>query len=78
MDIVYYAVKRTRESIIYGENVERLTSTQILDTVRFFKPDKKQHNQPECFWNAGVVTTDWTTLPESEPMRTEDLCHECK
>eukprot|EP00972_Heterocapsa_arctica_P038319 5641275-Heterocapsa_arctica.AAC.1 len=38
----------------------------------------KEHNQPECFWNAGVVTTDWTTLPDSEHMMAEDLCHECK
>eukprot|EP00972_Heterocapsa_arctica_P100827 14863704-Heterocapsa_arctica.AAC.1 len=38
----------------------------------------KEHNQPECFWNAGVVTTYWTTLPESEHMMAEDLGHECK
>eukprot|EP00972_Heterocapsa_arctica_P058783 8665698-Heterocapsa_arctica.AAC.1 len=38
----------------------------------------KEHNQPECFWNAGVVTTHWTTLPESEHVTAEDLCHECK
>eukprot|EP00972_Heterocapsa_arctica_P054268 7998422-Heterocapsa_arctica.AAC.1 len=38
----------------------------------------KEHNQPECFWNAGVVTTDWTALPESEHVMVEDLCHECK
>eukprot|EP00972_Heterocapsa_arctica_P076996 11354411-Heterocapsa_arctica.AAC.1 len=41
MEIVHYAVKSMRESIIYGGNVERLTSTQILDTLSFFKPDKK-------------------------------------
>eukprot|EP00972_Heterocapsa_arctica_P007365 1074239-Heterocapsa_arctica.AAC.1 len=35
-------------------------------------------NQPECFCNAGVVTTDWTTLPYSEHMMAEDLCRECK
>eukprot|EP00972_Heterocapsa_arctica_P042670 6290554-Heterocapsa_arctica.AAC.1 len=38
----------------------------------------KERNQPECFWNAGVVTTDRTTLPNSEHMMAEDLCHECK
>eukprot|EP00972_Heterocapsa_arctica_P112957 16434642-Heterocapsa_arctica.AAC.1 len=38
----------------------------------------KEYNQPECFWNAGVVTIDWTTLPASEHMLAEDLCHECK
>eukprot|EP00972_Heterocapsa_arctica_P038970 5740683-Heterocapsa_arctica.AAC.1 len=37
-----------------------------------------EHNQPECFWNAGVVSTDWTTLHESEHMKAEDLCHECE
>eukprot|EP00972_Heterocapsa_arctica_P000412 58999-Heterocapsa_arctica.AAC.1 len=41
MEIVYYAVKRMRESIIYGGNAERLTNTQMLDTLRYFKPDKK-------------------------------------
>eukprot|EP00972_Heterocapsa_arctica_P076778 11324236-Heterocapsa_arctica.AAC.1 len=43
-----------------------------------FQARQKEHNQPECFWNAGIVTTYWTTLPESEPMKTEDLCRECK
>eukprot|EP00972_Heterocapsa_arctica_P108034 15911332-Heterocapsa_arctica.AAC.1 len=29
-------------------------------------------------WNAGIVTTDCTTLPDAEHMMAEDLCHECK
>eukprot|EP00972_Heterocapsa_arctica_P005680 838052-Heterocapsa_arctica.AAC.1 len=37
-----------------------------------------EHNQPECFWNTRVVTTDWTALPDSEQMMADDLCHECK
>ncbi len=35
-------------------------------------------NQLECFWNTGVVTADWTTVPETEHMRDIDICHECK
>eukprot|EP00972_Heterocapsa_arctica_P094144 13883923-Heterocapsa_arctica.AAC.1 len=38
----------------------------------------KEQNQPAHFWNTGVVTTDWTTFPESEHMMAEDLCHERK
>eukprot|EP00972_Heterocapsa_arctica_P085842 12650797-Heterocapsa_arctica.AAC.1 len=38
----------------------------------------REHNQPECLGNTGVVTTYWTTLPDSEHMLAEDLCHECK
>eukprot|EP00972_Heterocapsa_arctica_P092354 13620683-Heterocapsa_arctica.AAC.1 len=38
----------------------------------------KEEHQPECFWNAGIATKDWTTLQESEHMKAEDLCHECK
>eukprot|EP00972_Heterocapsa_arctica_P017231 2546324-Heterocapsa_arctica.AAC.1 len=38
----------------------------------------KEQHQPECFWNTGVVTEYWTTLPRSEQMVAEDLCHECK
>eukprot|EP00972_Heterocapsa_arctica_P064237 9479041-Heterocapsa_arctica.AAC.1 len=38
----------------------------------------KEDTQPECFWNAGIVKKYWTALPESEHMKAEDLCHECK
>eukprot|EP00972_Heterocapsa_arctica_P085279 12568283-Heterocapsa_arctica.AAC.1 len=38
----------------------------------------RENNQPECFWNAGAVTTDWTTLPDSEHMMADNMCHECK
>eukprot|EP00972_Heterocapsa_arctica_P038583 5686642-Heterocapsa_arctica.AAC.1 len=38
----------------------------------------KENNQPSSFWNTGLVTTYWTTLPESEHMKAEDLRHECK
>eukprot|EP00972_Heterocapsa_arctica_P034864 5132054-Heterocapsa_arctica.AAC.1 len=38
----------------------------------------KEHNQPECLWNTGVVTTYWTTLPDSKHMMADDLCHDCK
>eukprot|EP00972_Heterocapsa_arctica_P026245 3863114-Heterocapsa_arctica.AAC.1 len=41
METVYYAVNRMRGSIIYGGNAERLTNAQLLDTLSFFKPDKK-------------------------------------
>eukprot|EP00972_Heterocapsa_arctica_P082362 12136599-Heterocapsa_arctica.AAC.1 len=35
-------------------------------------------NKPECFWNAGVITTYWTTLPLTEHMLAEDTYHICK
>ena len=38
---------------------------------------KNLDNKPECFWNTGVVTQDWTTLPESVHMTTPEVCHEC-
>eukprot|EP00972_Heterocapsa_arctica_P046437 6852092-Heterocapsa_arctica.AAC.1 len=38
----------------------------------------QQNNKPECFWNTGVITRDWTTLPKSEHMNQEDTCHPCK
>eukprot|EP00972_Heterocapsa_arctica_P064593 9531754-Heterocapsa_arctica.AAC.1 len=40
MEIVFYAAKRMRESIIYGGTAERSTSIHILDISNFFKPDK--------------------------------------
>eukprot|EP00972_Heterocapsa_arctica_P023171 3412672-Heterocapsa_arctica.AAC.1 len=46
--------------------------------LKLIQARHKEQNQPECFWNTGVVTADWTTLPESEPMKEEDLCHECE
>ncbi len=36
-----------------------------------------EDNKPDCFWTTGVVTKDWTTLPDSEHMLDTDLCHEC-
>eukprot|EP00972_Heterocapsa_arctica_P010899 1596234-Heterocapsa_arctica.AAC.1 len=39
---------------------------------------KRENKQPECFWNTGVVTKYWTTLPPSDYMKTEDQCHKCK
>eukprot|EP00972_Heterocapsa_arctica_P014402 2118741-Heterocapsa_arctica.AAC.1 len=78
MYIVCYVAKRMRGSIIYGGTAEHSTSIQTLDISNFYKSDKQKQHQPECFWNTGVVTTDRTTLPESEHMETEDLCHECK
>eukprot|EP00972_Heterocapsa_arctica_P010318 1516123-Heterocapsa_arctica.AAC.1 len=38
----------------------------------------KANNKPECFWNAGVITTYWITLPLTEHMLAEDTCHICK
>jgi ribonuclease HI len=38
---------------------------------------KDEENKPECFWNTGVVTNEWTTLPDSKHMLDIDLCHEC-
>eukprot|EP00972_Heterocapsa_arctica_P102563 15115875-Heterocapsa_arctica.AAC.1 len=64
MEAVCYVEKRMQESTIFGGNL-----TQIRD---------REENKPECFWNAGVVTKDWTTLPESKAMQEIDLCHECK
>ncbi len=46
--------------------------------VRLKEIRNRYQNQPECFWNTGVVTADWTTLPETEHMRDVDICHECK
>eukprot|EP00972_Heterocapsa_arctica_P114077 16440628-Heterocapsa_arctica.AAC.1 len=39
---------------------------------------KKENNKPDCFWNTGVITKYWTTLPPTEHMIAKDLCHECK
>ncbi len=46
--------------------------------LKLVESRRKHQNQPECFWNNRVVTTDWTTLPDSEHMMAEDVCHECK
>eukprot|EP00972_Heterocapsa_arctica_P019953 2943458-Heterocapsa_arctica.AAC.1 len=35
-------------------------------------------SKPECFWSAGVITSDWTTLPMTDLMKDEDTCHACK
>eukprot|EP00972_Heterocapsa_arctica_P111055 16350845-Heterocapsa_arctica.AAC.1 len=37
----------------------------------------KEDKMPYCFWNTGVITKDWTTLPNSERMNDEDRCHFC-
>eukprot|EP00972_Heterocapsa_arctica_P023369 3443270-Heterocapsa_arctica.AAC.1 len=29
----------------------------------------KEENKPACFWMAGIVPIDWTTLPDSEYMK---------
>eukprot|EP00972_Heterocapsa_arctica_P004280 636767-Heterocapsa_arctica.AAC.1 len=67
----------------YGRPGERTNNTiTVMGIVSYvakrMRVRQKEQHQPECFWNTGVVTTDWTTLPESEHMKTYDLCHECK
>eukprot|EP00972_Heterocapsa_arctica_P105080 15483128-Heterocapsa_arctica.AAC.1 len=37
---------------------------------------RAQENKPECFWDAGIIATYWTTLPLTE--QSEDTCHPCK
>eukprot|EP00972_Heterocapsa_arctica_P089411 13182049-Heterocapsa_arctica.AAC.1 len=73
MEIVFFVEKRMQESIIFGGNRHSDYGYLKLTQIRH-----KEHNQPECFWNAGVVTTDWTTLPVSEHIMADDICHECK
>eukprot|EP00972_Heterocapsa_arctica_P001548 222820-Heterocapsa_arctica.AAC.1 len=76
MEVVFYAAKRTRgQSYMVGmQSAQQAFQFWISQALS----SQTEHNQPECFWDTGVVTTDWTTLPESEPVKTEDLCHECK
>eukprot|EP00972_Heterocapsa_arctica_P059956 8843576-Heterocapsa_arctica.AAC.1 len=52
-----------------------------LSHFGYLKSNQIRHregNQPECFWDTGVVTKDWTSLPLPEHMKAEDQCHECK
>eukprot|EP00972_Heterocapsa_arctica_P035251 5188296-Heterocapsa_arctica.AAC.1 len=46
MDIASFVVKRMQESIIYGGNAERSTSTRTSVTSNSCKSDT-EHNQPE-------------------------------
>eukprot|EP00972_Heterocapsa_arctica_P023304 3433277-Heterocapsa_arctica.AAC.1 len=33
----------------------------------------KEGHEPECFWLAGSVPSDWTTLPDTENMKAMDV-----
>eukprot|EP00972_Heterocapsa_arctica_P088559 13057758-Heterocapsa_arctica.AAC.1 len=35
----------------------------------------REDNKPECFWMAGIITSDWTTSPESEDMKATEVRH---
>jgi hypothetical protein len=57
---------------------KRLNSITDFGYNRLLMIRKRLDNKPECFWNAGVVTEDWTTLPDSIHMQSPEVCHECK
>eukprot|EP00972_Heterocapsa_arctica_P064742 9553045-Heterocapsa_arctica.AAC.1 len=31
------------------------------------------NSEPQCLWTTGVITKDYTALPETEYMKTEDI-----
>eukprot|EP00972_Heterocapsa_arctica_P114977 16445442-Heterocapsa_arctica.AAC.1 len=33
--------------------------------------------EPQCLWAAGVITKDWTALPETEYMKETDISQAC-
>ncbi len=72
MEDVCYVEKRMQRSMHDGGNTEYSTDTRIPVTY-LMQIRHKEHHQPECFWNTGVVTSDWTTLPDSEHMIAEDV-----
>eukprot|EP00972_Heterocapsa_arctica_P086272 12717144-Heterocapsa_arctica.AAC.1 len=49
-----------------------------LVSLNLNKQRETNNNKPERFWNTGVISKDWTTLPTSEHMYQEDICHPCK
>eukprot|EP00972_Heterocapsa_arctica_P046365 6841591-Heterocapsa_arctica.AAC.1 len=69
MVTVYFVERKTRELIIAGGTVAHSTSMWVR---------KRENNQPESFWNTGVMTKGLTSLPPSDHMKTDDLCHEGK
>eukprot|EP00972_Heterocapsa_arctica_P062941 9283458-Heterocapsa_arctica.AAC.1 len=34
-----------------------------------------EEHKPPCFWIAGIVPSDWTTLPDSEFMKATEVRH---
>ncbi len=46
--------------------------------IKLSKIRHKEDSKPECFWNTGVVTNDWTTLPDSEAMQDAHFLLESK
>eukprot|EP00972_Heterocapsa_arctica_P077680 11456282-Heterocapsa_arctica.AAC.1 len=55
-----------------------LNTYSDLGYLNLHKTRAQENNKPECFWNTGIITNDWTTLPLSEHMESEDTCHPCK
>eukprot|EP00972_Heterocapsa_arctica_P044252 6533222-Heterocapsa_arctica.AAC.1 len=33
--------------------------------------------EPQCLWATGVITKDWTALPETDYMKQSDICQTC-
>eukprot|EP00972_Heterocapsa_arctica_P022674 3335437-Heterocapsa_arctica.AAC.1 len=35
------------------------------------------NSEPQCLWTTGVITKEYTALPDTEHMRAEDICLDC-
>eukprot|EP00972_Heterocapsa_arctica_P035936 5286027-Heterocapsa_arctica.AAC.1 len=35
------------------------------------------NSEPQCLWTTGVITKEYTALPDTEYMKAEDLCLNC-
>eukprot|EP00972_Heterocapsa_arctica_P029681 4371835-Heterocapsa_arctica.AAC.1 len=35
------------------------------------------NSEPQCLWTTGVITKDYTALPETEHMKSEDISLSC-
>eukprot|EP00972_Heterocapsa_arctica_P094180 13888694-Heterocapsa_arctica.AAC.1 len=72
MEIAYYVGKNAGATHLWWK-CKALNDQSNFGFTKLIQERHKEQNQPECFWTTGVVTKDWTTLPDSVPMKEEDL-----
>eukprot|EP00972_Heterocapsa_arctica_P081942 12076807-Heterocapsa_arctica.AAC.1 len=61
MDFAYFAtVVRKADCNTSGGNLRRIK--------------EQMNSEPQCLWTTGVITKEYTALPDTEFMKAEDLC----
>eukprot|EP00972_Heterocapsa_arctica_P033436 4923083-Heterocapsa_arctica.AAC.1 len=71
----YATVGKRVDYNTYGGNVKPATRTYNWLQLQEIKKD--MNSEPQCLWTTGVITTDYTALPETEHMKAENISLNC-